>query len=69
MAITETITISPDADRLVAFAALIEKHAAAFRADLEAWKRGAVPGPVPPEPDTDGMPPRSRDWAAGEPCG
>lgn len=47
MAITETITVEPDVKRLHAFAALVEKHAGAFRADLEKLMRGEY------EPDAE----------------
>lgn len=36
-AVTGTIEVKVDAARLLAFAALVEKHAAAIRADLEEF--------------------------------
>ena len=37
---TVTVALAPDLERLHALAALVEKHAAAFRADLEKLMRG-----------------------------
>jgi hypothetical protein len=38
--IRQSITVEPDVAKLHALAALVEKHAAAFRADLEALMGG-----------------------------
>jgi hypothetical protein len=37
--ITETIEVKVDASRLIAFAGLVERHAAAIRHDLERFMR------------------------------
>ena len=41
--ITETIDVKVDARRLLVFAELVERHAAAIRADLERFMAGGEP--------------------------